>query len=276
MSLKDQLSSHGFSFKKSLGQNFIQDPHLLNRIVEGAHIGPEDTVIEIGTGAGTLTSALAQRAKQVLSLEVDRRLQSFLTDRFKDSPHVHILFQDALKTDLDALASSYGAQSYKVVANLPYYITTPLMMHILENQTACDLALLMVQKEVAERITSSPGSKTYGAITVMVQYYAQPQTLFHVGRKAFLPPPDVDSSVLSLTPRPYPHLASSEEFLRDVVRAAFGQRRKKLTNALSTLKRPSDRLTFALNHCGISPDVRGETLSVADFVCLANTLGEES
>lgn len=276
MSLKDQLRHHGFSFKKSLGQNFIQDPKLLDRIVQQANLGPADTVIEIGTGAGTLTAALAQRAKQVISLEVDQRLQAFLDSQFAAAPSVHILFQDALKTDLDGLASAYGAETYKVVANLPYYITTPLMMHILEDQDHCQLAILMMQKEVADRITSPPGSKVYGAISVMVQYYAQAEKAFPVHRSAFTPAPEVDSMVLALTPRPYPTLADSPTFLRDLVRAAFGQRRKKIANALSSLHIEPDTIHAALESCGISPDLRAEKLGVDAFVCLANRLKEDA
>lgn len=275
MSLKDQLQRHGFSFKKSLGQNFIQDPALLRRIVQGANVGPEDVVIEIGCGAGTLTEALAEEAKMVIGLEVDRRLEPLLLEKFASRPDVHLLFQDALKTNLDALAKDFNAESYKVVANLPYYITTPLMMHILENQKHCNLAVLMMQKEVADRITSEAGSKNYGAITVMVQYFADVEKLFQVGRGSFMPAPDVDSTVVSIKPRPFPVLAESPSALRKIVRAAFGQRRKKVRNALSSLKLSSDILDASLKACGVSPNVRGETLTISDYVCLANQMVKE-
>lgn len=270
-------SHSDFHFKKKFGQNFISDPSILNRIAEGAQITPEDTVLEIGAGAGALTDALAQKAKQVITIEIDPSLETILKERFEPYDNVHLHMGDALKLDLDALAASYGVTSYKIVANLPYYITTPLIMHILEKSPACSQAVLMVQKEVGERLNAQAGNKNYGAITVMVQYYSKVELLFHVPRGAFHPTPNVDSSVLRLTSHPQAsRFAVAPEDLRQVVRLAFGQRRKTLRNTLSPLALSPEERQAAFAKCGIDDSARGETLSLGDFVCLSKALFAEA
>lgn len=273
MALKDTLRAHHFRFKKKLGQNFITDAALLNRIAKQANLNADDTVLEIGAGAGTLTQVLAQKAGTVLALEIDTHLEKILHAQLQAHENVHLIMGDALKTDLDALVSAHGGDRYKIVANLPYYITTPLIMHILEETSHCIEAVIMVQKEVAERLLAPPGSKTYGAITVMVRYYAAVEAMFQIPRTAFMPVPEVDSTVLRLRPYSTPSFpASDPKMLRTVVRAAFGQRRKTLRNALTATGLDRTALLDAMMHCGIDPGVRGETLSTEAFVCLSNAL----
>lgn len=273
MALKDTLHAHRFHFKKKFGQNFITDAGLLSRITKQANLSRDDVVLEIGAGAGTLTQSLAKAAGKVIALEIDPQLKNLLHQQLEPYDNVHLVMGDALKTDFDILVKSFGGEYYKIVANLPYYITTPLIMQILEQSPHCTEAIVMVQKEVAERLTAPPGNKTYGAISVMVQYYAEVQALFQIPRSAFTPVPDVDSTVLRLrrfdTPT-YP--AYDAVLLRSIVRAAFSQRRKTLRNALSTTGIDRTVLLQAMAHCDIDPGVRGETLAQKDFVCLSNAL----
>jgi len=241
--VRQVIDKYKFTFQKNLGQNFLVDGNIVNKIVDAASLGSEDTVLEIGAGIGTLTSALADRAGKVVVIEIDKNLQPVLAETLSGYANIDMFWGNALKTDFDTLVEEktqgqYGknGRSFKVVANLPYYITTPLLMHALENRFNISLMILMVQKEVAERITAAPGSKDYGALTLGVNYYSDPQQVMKVPRKVFMPQPDVESVVVRLIPRKNPPASvENEQAFFLVVRAAFGQRRKTLLNALSSL-----------------------------------------
>lgn len=273
MNLKQQVARHHFQFKKKYGQNFITDVNLLNRIVAAAGIAASDDVLEIGPGAGSLTAALADVAQTVVAIEIDKSLAPLLADALGERSNVTIHYGDALSLDWDALMDEQGGagRSYKLVANLPYYITTPLIMAALEGTSRVSELHVMVQKEVAERFVASPGTKAYGAITVMLHYYSHVQIAMPVSRKVFTPMPAVDSAVISIhryTERPLQ--AVSDKLLRQVVKAAFGQRRKTLNNALKVLGDLPEVQQAALAGAGIDGGRRGESLTVAEFVHLAD------
>ncbi len=273
MNLNERLKAHQFTFKKQFGQNFISDPHLLAKIADVCTWNPGDVVLEIGPGAGTLTHLLAERAEKLLAVEIDTRLQPVLEEHLADCDNVSLFFGDALKSDLDQLITDHCQHTgtYKLVANLPYYITTPLIMHALEDCTRIDDIVIMVQKEVAERLTAKPESKVYGAITVMVQYLCAVEYAFTVHRQAFTPAPDVDSAILHLLPyKEKPYQAKSDELMRQVVRAAFSQRRKTLRNSLSSLAVDKSIITAALEAAGIDGGRRAETLTIEEFVQLSD------
>lgn len=277
MNLRDTLHKHNFKFKKKFGQNFITDGNLLQKIADAAEIGPDDVVIEVGPGAATLTRVLAQRAKAVIAIEIDRDLAPIITETMADCDNFHLVQGDALELDLDALVQEkLGApHHYKIVANLPYYITTPLVMHFLEQGFDIARIVIMVQKEVAARFAAQPGKKDYGAITVSLQYYGAVRCAFPVPRQMFIPQPEVDSAVVDIQPwAQKPLLADDEALFHRLVKAAFGQRRKTLNNALKTLQLDTALLQQALTQTGIDGTRRGETLSVAEFVALSNTIHE--
>lgn len=277
MNLNDRLKHHHITLKKQFGQNFISDPALLDRIADVCDWRPGDVALEIGPGAGTLTRAIAARADKVLSIEIDQRLAPLLEETLADCGNAHLVFGDALKTDLDALMQQELGWTgrYKLVANLPYYITTPLIMHVLEDCANVDELVIMVQKEVGERLTARPGSKAYGAVTVMVQYAGTVESAFDVGRRAFTPAPDVDSTILHIVPyKERPLAAKDDALLRRVVKAAFSQRRKTLRNSLQSLGCEKSRIAQALAACDIEDGRRAETLSVAEFVALADAFYE--
>lgn len=278
MNLNDRLKKHHITLQKKYGQNFIGDPALLERIATVCDWQPGDRALEIGPGAGTLTRAIAREAEEVLAVEIDRRLAPLLEETLADCANVHLVFTDALKTDLDALMrDTLGWDGrYKLIANLPYYITTPLIMHVLEDSEKVSELVIMVQKEVGERLCAAPGSKAYGAVTVMVQYAATVARAFDVGRHAFVPAPEVDSTILHLIPyEKRPIQAQSDAVLRRVVKAAFSQRRKTLRNSLSSLGCDKALIKQALEAAGIEDSRRAETLSVAEFVALADAFYEE-
>lgn len=273
MNISEDLKREKFRFKKQFGQNFISDDHLLAKIVEAAEITPEDVVIEIGPGAATLTAALAEKAAQVIAIEIDKDLFPIIERRMAGYSNFELVAGDAMKVDFDALAVKYGAKKYKVVANLPYYITTPIVMRLLEEGFGASELVIMVQKEVADRFLASPGTKAYGAITAAIHYYGEAGRAFNVPRTMFTPRPEVDSSIVQI--KCYenkPFQAEDEKMLRRVIKAAFGQRRKTLNNALKALGLPKDELDQALNAAGIDAARRGETLSVEEFVRLSNIL----
>ena len=273
MNLNDRLKKHHITLQKKYGQNFIGDPALLERIATVCDWQPGDRALEIGPGAGTLTRAIAREAEEVLAVEIDRRLAPLLEETLADCANVHLVFTDALKADLDALMrDTLGWDGrYKLIANLPYYITTPLIMHVLEDSEKVSELVIMVQKEVGERLCAAPGSKAYGAVTVMVQYAATVARAFDVGRHAFVPAPEVDSTILHLIPyEKRPIQAQSDAVLRRVVKAAFSQRRKTLRNSLSSLGCDKALIKQALEAAGIEDSRRAETLSVAEFVALAD------
>ena len=277
MNLNDRVKKHHITLQKKYGQNFIGDPALLERIATVCDWQPGDRALEIGPGAGTLTRAIAREAEEVLAVEIDRRLAPLLEETLADCANVHLVFTDALKADLDALMrDTLGWDGrYKLIANLPYYITTPLIMHVLEGSEKVSELVIMVQKEVGERLCAAPGSKAYGAVTVMVQYAATVARAFDVGRHAFVPAPEVDSTILHLIPyEKRPIQAQSDAVLRRVVKSAFSQRRKTLRNSLSSLGCDKALIRQALEAAGIEDSRRAETLSVAEFVALADAFYE--
>lgn len=277
MNLNDRLKKHHITLQKKYGQNFIGDPALLERIATVCDWQPGDRALEIGPGAGTLTRAIVREAEEVLAVEIDRRLAPLLEETLADCANVHLVFTDALKADLDALMrDTLGWDGrYKLIANLPYYITTPLIMHVLEDSEKVSELVIMVQKEVGERLCAAPGSKAYGAVTVMVQYAATVARAFDVGRHAFVPAPEVDSTILHLIPyEKRPIQAQSDAVLRRVVKAAFSQRRKTLRNSLSSLGCDKALIKQALEAADIEDSRRAETLSVAEFVALADAFYE--
>ena len=278
--VRQVIDKYKFTFQKNLGQNFLVDGNIVNKIVDAASLGSEDAVLEIGAGIGTLTSALAERAGKVVVIEIDKNLQPVLEETLSGYTNIDMFWGNALKTDFDALVEEktqgqYGknGRPFKVVANLPYYITTPLLMHALESRFNIDLMILMVQKEVAERITAAPGGRDYGALTLGVNYYSEPQQVVKVPRKVFMPQPDVESAVIRLIPRKDPPASvENEQAFFLVVRAAFGQRRKTLLNALSSLGVDKNKIGVMLLDLGIDPGRRGETLNFEEFARVSNSL----
>jgi len=254
--------------KKSLGQNFLKDPHYLGKIVDAARVDPGDKVLEIGPGLGDLTRLLAGRAARLLALELDERLVPRLREEFRDAPSVEIVLADALEYPYEQLEGAW-----KVVANLPYYISTPLIQRLLACRCVLTSMTLMLQKEVAERIAAPPGGREYGYLSVLVQLYAEPRIEFVVPRGAFSPRPKVDSAVISLAVREKPAVPlRDDEFFFRVVKAAFSQRRKTLRNALRQLDIPLAVMADLPAKTGIDLGRRAETLSVEEFFRLADFL----
>lgn len=277
MNLNDRLKKHHITLQKKYGQNFIGDAALLERIAMVCDWQAGDRALEIGPGAGTLTRAIAAQAEEVLAIEIDRKLAPILEETLAECANVKLVFADALKSDLDALMQAELGWDgrYKLVANLPYYITTPLIMHVLEDSERVSELVIMVQKEVGERLCAAPGSKAYGAVTVMVQYAATVARAFDVGRRAFVPAPEVDSTILHIVPyETRPVQAKSDAVLRRTVKAAFSQRRKTLRNSLASLGCEKGLIAQALAQAGIEDSRRAETLSVAEFVALADAFYE--
>ena len=278
---KEILLKHGFSFKKSLGQNFLTEPNILRKIVETAQIDEHTNVIEVGPGIGALTEQLAKHAKQVVAFEIDDRLIPVLADTMQPYDNVTIVHQDILKTDLStAVRETFHEElPLKVVANLPYYITTPIMMHFLESDLVVDELVVMMQKEVADPISAEPGTKAYGSLSIAVQYYMEASLAFIVPKTVFVPQPNVDSAILKLTRRDIPAVEVTDEkaFFR-LTKAAFQQRRKTLWNNLQHSYGKDDQtkawLAKSLETAGIDPKRRGETLSLQEFAALSNAMSE--
>ena len=268
--IKKIMERYGLKFHKSLGQNFLFDEHYLNKIVESGQITKEDTVLEIGPGLGVLTTRLAEKAKKVIAVEIDRNLIPILEDVTKDYGNVTVINQDILKTDINSLLQH--ETSVKIIANLPYYITTPILMKLLEEKQKVDCIVVMIQKEVAQRIVASPGTKDYGALTLTINYYSNPNILFLVPPGAFIPAPKVDSAVIRLDILEHPPVSVRDEtMLFRLIKAAFGQRRKTYANALSSYfpKLGKTAIKTALAECRFPENCRGETLSLADFAILS-------
>ncbi|MEQ2877895.1 16S rRNA (adenine(1518)-N(6)/adenine(1519)-N(6))-dimethyltransferase RsmA [Enterococcus asini] len=276
---KEILKKHGFTFKKSLGQNFLTEPNILRKIVETAGIDENTNVIEVGPGIGALTEQLARNAAQVLAFEIDDRLLPVLQDTLAPYPNVTVVHQDVLEADLVKTTGEVFNKDLpiKVVANLPYYITTPIMMHFLESDLPVAEMVVMMQREVADRISAAPGTKAYGSLTIAVQYYMEAKLAFIVPKTVFVPQPNVDSAILKLTRRPTPAVAVTDEqaFFR-LTKAAFQLRRKTLWNNLLHAYGKDDAtkawLTKSLEEADIDPKRRGETLSLAEFAALSNAL----
>ncbi len=266
------LRAFGLHTSKRLGQNFLVDETVVDRIVAAAGVTPGDAVLEIGPGIGTLTQGLAEAGAKVVAVELDRRLVEVLADTLAGYDNVRVVHGDILKTDI---SREMATASFKVVANLPYYITTPILMAILEQRLPVSVLVTMVQKEVAERMVAAPGGKDYGALSVAVQYYTAPEIAFHVPPQAFIPAPAVDSAVIRCVVRREPPVAVMNEatFFR-VVKAAFAQRRKTLANAFKGAGLVAAEAAAILAAAGVDSGRRGETLSLAEFAAVANAWEE--
>lgn len=275
--LKAVIERHGFSFSKSLGQNFLIDQSILDKIVEGAGIDKSWGVLEIGPGAGTLTRELAKASGKVVAVEIDKSLESLLAETLADCTNAEVVFADIMKTDIHSLlAEKFGNMPVAVVANLPYYITTPIIMTFLENEIPVKSLTVMVQKEVAERMAASPGGKDYGALSAAVSFYTEPKIVCSAEPHCFLPQPKVASTVISLSVLESPRVeVADREFMFKIIKSAFGQRRKTLLNALSkspyvSLEKSS--VCAALDALGLDPNIRGERLSLEEFARLSDIL----
>lgn len=271
--IKELLGRHGFSFSKALGQNFLINPSVCPRIAEMGGAQPGWGVLEIGLGIGVLTAELAKRADRVVGIEIDSRLLPILEETLQEFDNVHIINEDVLKVDLhQVIREQFQGLEVAVCANLPYYITSPILMSLLEQRLPIRSITVMVQKEAAQRICAEPGTREVGAVSLAVQYYSEPKVLFHVSRGSFMPAPDVDSCVIRLDVRPKPAVAVKDEKLFfQVIRGAFSQRRKTLSNCLSSsLKLPKDEIQRMLESAGVSPSARAEQLSMEQFAAVAD------
>lgn len=274
----DLVKRHGFKFTKSLGQNFLIDDNIVDKIVAGAGIGPSDKIIEVGPGIGTLTREMASRAGALMAVEIDKNLIPILTDTLGDYENVKIVNEDIIKADIRGLIDeNLDGGPVKLVANLPYYITTPIIMRFLEEDINVTDIVVMVQKEVAERMNAQPGGKDFGALSVAVQFYCDTEIVAKVPRHLFVPQPNVDSIVIALRVRPErKYRVDNEDLFFKVVKAAFGQRRKTLLNSIASMGNlTKDMVKEALEEAGIDPRRRGETLSLDEFANLSNVIGNK-
>lgn len=275
---KEIISRHGFSFKKSLGQNFLIDQNILYKIVEAAGLDEDKGALEIGPGIGALTEKLAQTAGTVTAVEIDQRLIPILREVLEPYGNVRVHHGDVLKVDLHELFRQDFADVSKVsvVANLPYYVTTPILMKLLEEKLPLENIVVMIQKEVAERMAAAPGSKDYGSLSIAVQYYSEPKLVCIVPHTVFIPQPNVESAVIRLAVREQPPVrVEDERFFFEVVQASFAQRRKTIANNLKSRFFPGEgreRLEQLLQEAGIEPSRRGETLSIEEYARLSNVL----
>ena len=278
---KEIMEKYGFSVKKSLGQNFIVDPNILSNIVAASDIDKNTNVIEVGPGIGALTEHLARASKEVIAFEIDNRLLPVLADTLSPYDNISVVHSDVLKVNLQEMLPEMIDldEPLVVVANLPYYITTPIIMHFLETPVRIDGLTIMMQKEVAERITAAPGSKAYGSLSIAIQYYMEAEVAFIVPKTVFIPQPNVDSAIIKLTRRATPSVTvNNEKSFFALVRSAFVQRRKTLWNNLLIRYGKEDetreKLTQALEAANIDPKRRGETLSLAEFALLSDAIDE--
>ena len=271
------LQKYQFTFQKKFGQNFLIDTHVLDKIIRAADIGKEDMVLEIGPGIGTMTQYLAEAAGKVIAVEIDKNLIPILSDTLSGYENVQIINEDVLKLDIQRLVEEENAgRPIKVVANLPYYITPPIIMGLFESHVPLHSVTVMVQKEVADRMQTGPGNKDYGALSLAVQYYAEPYIVANVPPNCFMPRPKVGSAVIRLTRHEKPPVeVEDERLLFDIIRASFNQRRKTLANGLNNSDRldiPKEAITEAIQQLGKGPSVRGETLTLEEFAKLSNSL----
>ena len=271
------LQKYGFHFSKKLGQNFLIDPHVIGKIIAAAGIGEDDFVLEIGPGIGTLTQYLCEAAREVTAVELDDDLLPILADTLSAYDNVTVIHGDILKQDIGAIAEQKnGGRPIKIVANLPYYITTPIIMSLFESHVPMESLTLMVQKEVAARMAAGPGSKDYGSLSLAVQYYSEPYLAANVPQNCFIPRPNVDSAVVRLTCRREPPVAvKDEKLLFAVIRASFEQRRKTLVNSLTNSARlgfDKETVRQAILDAGLPETVRGEALTLPQFAALADCL----
>ncbi|MBR6271025.1 MAG: 16S rRNA (adenine(1518)-N(6)/adenine(1519)-N(6))-dimethyltransferase RsmA [Lachnospiraceae bacterium] len=275
------IKKNNISFQKRFGQNFLIDGRVLDKIITAAEIEEGDFVLEIGPGIGTMTQALAEKATRVVAVEIDKNLIPVLSENLSGCENVEIINADVMKLDLTKLVlEKNGGRPVKVVANLPYYITTPIIMSLFEKKVPMKSATLMVQKEVAERMMAQPGTKTYGALSLAVQYCSEPHIAARVPRNCFMPRPDVDSAVIVLTSHSVPPVSvTDEDLFFNVVRAAFEKRRKTLQNALSSsarLKLSKQEAADAIKKAGLPELIRGEALNISQFATLSEIIGEIS
>jgi len=278
---KAVLERHGFTFKKSFGQNFLTDTNILQKIVDTAEIDKNVNVIEIGPGIGALTEFLAENAAEVMAFEIDERLVPILEDTLHDHDNIKVINEDVLKADLQTRVKEFKNPNLpiKVVANLPYYITTPILMHLIESKIPFAEFVVMMQKEVADRISAEPNTKAYGSLSIAVQYYMTAKVAFVVPRTVFVPAPNVDSAILKMTRREQPLVeVKDEDFFFRVSKISFVHRRKTLWNNLTSHFGKSEevktKLEQALGNANIKPSIRGEALSIPDFARLSDALSE--
>ncbi len=276
------LNRYSFVFRKKFGQNFLIDTHVLDKIVSAADITDDDLVLEIGPGIGTLTQYLCERAREVVAVEIDKTLIPILRDdTLKDYDNLTLINDDILKVDIESIVREKNkGRPIKIVANLPYYITTPIIMGLFEKHIPTVGITVMVQKEVADRMAASPGTKDYGALSLAVSYYASPYLAANVPPNSFMPRPKVGSAVVRLTPFDEPPVNVKDEgLLFKLIRASFNQRRKTLQNGLTNspdLSFPKETIASAIENAGLRPDIRGEALTLNDFATLANLLADIS
>ena len=273
------IQKYEFMFQKKFGQNFLIDTHVLEKIISAAGITKNDCVLEIGPGIGTMTQYLAENAGHVVAVEIDRNLIPILKETLADYDNVTVINEDILRVDIKALAEEYnGGKPIKVVANLPYYITTPIIMGLFESGVPIDNITVMVQKEVADRMKEGPGSKDYGALSLAVQYYAEPEIVANVPPNCFIPRPNVGSAVIRLTRhKEMPVEVKDPALMFKIIRASFNQRRKTLQNGLGNapeLPYTKEQIAAAIAEMGLTPTIRGEALSLVQFAQLSDILGE--
>ena len=273
------LQKYKFNFQKKFGQNFLIDTHVLDKIIDAAGITKEDFVLEIGPGIGTMTQYLCENAREVVAVEIDKNLIPILEDTLSDYRNVTVINQDILKLDIPALAKEKNdGKPIKVVANLPYYITTPIIMGLFESHVPVDSITVMVQKEVADRMQTGPGSKDYGALSLAVQYYAKPEIVANVPPNCFMPRPKVGSAVIRLTRHQNPPVtAKDEKLMFRIIRASFNQRRKTLANGLKNsqeLNYTKEQVEAAISECGLPLNIRGETLTLEQFAKLSDIFSD--
>ncbi len=272
--IRQLLERHGFSFSKKLGQNFLINPSVCPRMAEACGAGEDTGVLEIGPGIGVLTRELALRAGRVVAVELDDRLPPVLAETLADRDNVRVVQGDCMKLDLHALLrEEFGDRPVAVCANLPYYITSPIIMNLLESRLPVENITVMVQKEAAQRLCAAPGTRQAGAVTLAVAYYAEAETLFTVSRGSFMPAPNVDSAVIRLAVRKQPPCSvKDEKVMFRLIRAGFGQRRKTLLNSLTGAGYSKEALSAAFAAAGVAPTARAEQLTLTDFAALADAL----
>ena len=276
---KEIINKYSFAFQKKFGQNFLIDSNVLESIIRGAEITKDDFVLEIGPGIGTMTQYLCEAARQVVAVEIDKMLIPILEDTLSEYDNVEVINQDVLKVDIKSLAEEKNnGKPIKVVANLPYYITTPIIMGLFESGVPIDSITIMVQKEVADRMQTGPGSKDYGALSLAVQYYATAKVILNVSATCFMPRPNVDSAVIKLTRNKEPTVnVADEKLMFKIIRASFNQRRKTLVNGLKNspeLSFSKEQIVKAIEKIGKPETIRGEALTLEEFAELANAFTE--
>lgn len=273
------LQKYRFNFQKKFGQNFLIDTHVLDKIIDASGVTEDDFVLEIGPGIGTMTQYLCERAREVVAVEIDKNLIPILSDTLKNYSNVTVINEDILKLDICKLAEEKNqGEPIKVVANLPYYITTPIIMGLFESHVPIDSITIMVQKEVAERMQEKPGSKEYGALSLAVQYYAKPEIVANVPPNCFMPRPNVGSAVIRLTRHEKPPVkVEDEKLMFRIIRASFNQRRKTLANGLNNsleIHLPKEVIQESIVSLGVPENIRGEALSLEQFAELSNEIGQ--